>query len=196
MEPWKVLKNSYNAIKEMKKKKKQRKKMHHPNNPLINAFALSEIHRRLSNLIRLGVIVEADYNKARVKVRIGKNTTQGLPWLALAANKNAAWNPPAIGEQVVVLSPQGDYSQGVVLHGLYQTKFPAPNHNPKVQRQQYADGTYSDYDAERHEFKLSLVPEGTITLKVGESQLTINANAIELTAPQIRLQGAVEGITA
>ncbi|MEE9357245.1 hypothetical protein [Candidatus Vondammii sp. HM_W22] len=42
------------------------------------SYELAEIERRLANLIRLGTVEQADYDKARVRVRSGELLT-GAP---------------------------------------------------------------------------------------------------------------------
>ncbi len=35
-------------------------------------FAISELNRKLANIIRIGLVKEVDYEKARVRVKIGE----------------------------------------------------------------------------------------------------------------------------
>ncbi len=35
-------------------------------------FAIAELNRRLANIIRIGLVKEVDYEKARVRVKIGE----------------------------------------------------------------------------------------------------------------------------
>eukprot|EP01037_Dinobryon_pediforme_P027421 gene27421-30306_t len=63
---------------------------------------LSDIARTIANLIRIGVISEISSDRART------------------------WWAPSIGEQLIVLSPDGDLSKGKILPGLYSQGFPAP----------------------------------------------------------------------
>lgn len=55
-----------------------------------------------------------DLVKAKVRVKLGENLRGWLPWLTTAGHLKT-WNPPVVGEQVVVLSPGGDLEQSVVL---------------------------------------------------------------------------------
>ena len=66
---------------------------------------ISELFRRVSNIIRIGKVISVDYTKAKAKVKIGNLTTEYLPWLTPST---AAWIPLKNGEQVLVLSPNGD----------------------------------------------------------------------------------------
>lgn len=85
---------------------------------------ISELYRRVNNMIRVGKVAEVDYKSARARVKIGKNTTDFLPWLVPST---AAWIPLQKDEQVVVLSPNGDLSFGMILPALYQSAKPAPS---------------------------------------------------------------------
>jgi len=89
-----------------------------------NGRDIAELFRRVNNLLRLGKVTEVDYAKALARVQIGKNTTDFLPWLVPST---ATWFPMKVGEQVMVLSPNGDLGMGVILPSLYQSAKPAPS---------------------------------------------------------------------
>ncbi|EAL58202.1 hypothetical protein WwAna0372 [Wolbachia endosymbiont of Drosophila ananassae] len=84
-------------------------------------FAISELRRKLANIVRIGIVEKIDYEKAKVKVKIGELVTDFLPWIT---NRAENWLPPNIDEQVIVLSPLGELSLGVVLPAIYQEKYP------------------------------------------------------------------------
>ena len=89
-----------------------------------NGRDIAELFRRVNNLMRIGKVAEVDYASARASVQIGKNTTTFLPWLVPST---ATWFPLKNGEQVVVLSPNGDLGMAVILPALYQSAKPAPS---------------------------------------------------------------------
>jgi len=79
-------------------------------------FVLSEVVRKLANLIRIGKIVEIDcFN---VKVQIGRVTTGWLPIIS-CAGENLIWLPVSKGEQVAVFAPYGEFTQGFVLRSIH-----------------------------------------------------------------------------
>ncbi len=84
---------------------------------------ISDLIRKVNNLIRIGKVVSVDYTKAKAQVQIGTITTDYLPWLTPSTS---AWIPLKNGEQVVVLSPNGDLRLGMILPALYQNAMPAP----------------------------------------------------------------------
>lgn len=89
---------------------------------------ISELLRRVSNIVRMGKVVTVDYNKAKARVKIGEITTGYLPWLTPSTS---VWIPLKMGEQVVVLSPNGDLRMGMILPALYQSSMPAPSTDDK-----------------------------------------------------------------
>ena len=91
---------------------------------LENGRDIAELFRRVNNLLRVGKVVAVDYGKARARVKIGGITTDFLPWLVPST---ATWFPLKKGEQVVVLSPNGDFSFAMILPALYQSAKPAPS---------------------------------------------------------------------
>ena len=91
---------------------------------LENGRDISELFRRVNNLLRVGKVIAVDYGVARAKVKLGDITTDFLPWLVPST---ATWVPLKNGEQVVVLSPSGDLRFGMILPALYQSSKPAPS---------------------------------------------------------------------
>ncbi len=133
--------------------------------------ALTDTQRRLANIIRIGTIEEADFATARVKVRFGEILTGWLPFGGQRAGGMRVWNPPSVGEQVVVLSPSGDLTQGVAIPGLYSDAKPAPGSTGTAVNIVFPDGSTLSWDG-------------------GDLVFTSTA-AVKIVAPTIRLEGAV-----
>jgi phage baseplate assembly protein V len=145
-------------------------------------FAISELNRKLANIVRIGVVKEIDYEKARVRVKIGEILTDYLPWITSKAGKDRDWSPPDIDEQVMVFSPLGEISLGVVLAGIYQEKYPAPENKKEINSVKFQDGTKLSYNQEKHHLKIDVVDK--ITLKVGESSIEMTKEGIKLKAKE------------
>lgn len=125
---------------------------------------LIELHRLLSNLLRVGTVAAVDVGAARCRVRIGEITTAALPWLAQRAGEAAAWSAPTVGEQVLVLSPGGDLSLGLVLPGLYQGTHPAPGAEPGLHRFVTGDGAVIEYQESTSTLRATLPGSGRAEL--------------------------------
>ncbi|WCR59693.1 MAG: hypothetical protein PG978_001141 [Wolbachia endosymbiont of Ctenocephalides felis wCfeF] len=149
---------------------------------LENNFAIAELQRKVANIIRIGVVKEVDYEKAKVRVKIGEFLTDYLPWITSKAGKDRDWSPPDIDEQVMVFSPLGELSLGVVLAGIYQEKYPAPENKKEINSIKFQDGTKFTYDKGKHHLEIEVVDK--ITLKAGESR-------IEMTKSGIKLKGSI-----
>ncbi len=126
-------------------------------------FEVTELHRRLSNLIRIGTIEQTDYSGdiPQCKVRIGDILTAYLPLLCLRAGTDQHSWLLEQDEQVLVLAPSGDLAQGVILGSIAQNKFPSLTHSENVHRTQYADGAVIEYDRQSHHLSVLLPEEGT-----------------------------------
>ncbi|WP_312197111.1 phage baseplate assembly protein V [Stutzerimonas chloritidismutans] len=126
---------------------------------------ITDLLRRLENLIRLGTIAAVDHQAARCTVKSGGLSIPNLPWLALRAGSSSDWDPPTVGEQCILFSPSGEPAQGVALVGLYSQQRPAPANSANVRRRKYPDGAVIDYDHATHALSATL-PAG------GKAQLT------------------------
>ncbi len=126
---------------------------------------ITDLLRRLENLIRLGTIAAVDHQAARCTVSTGGLSVPNLPWLALRAGDSSDWDPPTVGEQCILFSPSGEPAQGIALVGLYSQQRPAPSNSATVRRRKYPDGAVIDYDHATHTMSATL-PAG------GKAQLT------------------------
>lgn len=107
---------------------------------------LADLSRRLESLIRLGTVAAVDHAAARCVVQSGKLTTKPLPWLTLRAGDTRTWNPPTVGEQVLLLCPSGEPASGIVLAGLYAIGKPSPSASAAEHVTTYPDGARIAYD--------------------------------------------------
>ncbi|MBS4151980.1 phage baseplate assembly protein V [Stutzerimonas balearica] len=126
---------------------------------------IAEITRLLENIVRFGTIEAVQMQPPRVKVKSGNIATTWLPWLNLRAGADREWDPPTIGEQVVLLSPSGNLAQGVVLTGLFSDLIPANGNREGLHRRTYRDGAVIEYDSIAKRL-LAVLPTG------GKAQLT------------------------
>jgi phage baseplate assembly protein V len=161
-------------------------------------FRLAELERRLANVVRHGVIAEADYDAARVRVRYDTDEsgspvlTSWLPWQTRRAGAAIEWWAPEVGEQVTVLSPSGEFSQGVVLPALFSTAHPAPSADPKVRRTNYGDDSFVEYDENTHKMTVTVNGGDMVANVTGNMDAVIGGYA-NVTANDINLDGAGGG---
>jgi len=165
------------------------------------SFDVTELDRRLANLIRLGSIAQADYAAGKVRVNVGGLLTGWLPWLTDRAGTDRSWHAPEVGEQVLILSPSGELNQGVVLMGLFQAAHPQPVTSVDKHHTVYSDGAVVEYDRAAHHLKavlpagatVQLVADGGIAI-TGDITLTGTLTAsVDVIANGISLHNHVHG---
>lgn len=91
-------------------------------------YAISELMRRLERMVVVATVVELDAGAARAKVKWSDQATS--EWLAVAqlgSNALQVWFPPEAGTQVVVISPGGDTTKGIIYPGPFAGPPPATN---------------------------------------------------------------------
>jgi phage baseplate assembly protein V len=140
-------------------------------------FKTAELDRMTANLIRFGAVKEVDYAAAKVRVEIGELLTAWLPWLTHRAGGNISWHAPEIGEQVIVLSPSGDMTQGVVLMAVYQTAYPANASSADIHRMDYGNGDFFEYNRAGGHLHIQIT--GNLTINAG-GIVTITGSTINL----------------
>jgi phage baseplate assembly protein V len=123
---------------------------------------IGDIQRRLANLFRVGKVAEVNRTTGRVKVQFGEAVTAWLPWMTGRAGAVKDWNPPSVGEQVVVCSPMGEIEAGFIMPGsINYGDQPAPT---------AAENTY----------RLDIPTGGTFEIRCGSSTLTFAGGKIAL----------------
>jgi phage baseplate assembly protein gpV len=124
-------------------------------------WALSDIERRLANVIRFGVVDQLDETGALVRVRSGGVLTDWLRWRTNRAGPDLDWWALEPGEQVILLAPNGELNQAVVIGSINQLAYPAPGNRKTLHRVKYADGTTKDYDRAAS-IDRATYPDGTV----------------------------------
>jgi len=83
-------------------------------------YSLSELMRRLERVVVITTVIELDRGNARAKVEWADGAPSGwLPVAQLGSNALKVWFPPEAGTQVVVLSPGGDTTKGIIYPGPF-----------------------------------------------------------------------------
>lgn len=132
-----------------------------------------DLARLISNLIRIGTVVAVDIDAGLCRVASGELTSNWIPWIALRAGATVTWSSPSTGEQVVLLSPEGDTANAIALCGLYSDQVPAPASSGAVTLIRLGDGAVLRYDADTHALDAQL-PQGGTFVVTADGGTTIN----------------------
>nr|WP_203792602.1 phage baseplate assembly protein V [Pseudomonas alcaligenes] len=150
---------------------------------------IADLARLIENIVRLGTIAEVQMQPPRVKVSSGNITTTWLPWLNLRAGADREWDPPTIGEQVVLLSPSGNLTQGVALTGLFSDLITANGDREGLHRRTYRDGAVIEYDSIAKHLRATLPGTAEVTA-VGDISITSGGQIQIAAAGDVVITGA------
>lgn len=107
----------------------------------------ADLARLLENLLRLGTVAEVRHSTPpAVRVQTGGITTTWRPWAERRAGQTRTWNPPTVGEQVLLFCPSGDPSNAVILCGIPTADNDVPSNDPNRTVTLYPDGALISYD--------------------------------------------------
>jgi len=126
--------------------------------PNLNDFA-----RTLRNMIRTGVIVEADLEAGRCRVQTGGNVTDWLQWLTQRAGRSRMWWAPSVGEQVLILAVGGELDTAFVLPGIFSDDHPAPSASADALHIAFPDGAIIEYEPATSALTVSGIKTADVT---------------------------------
>ena len=156
------------------------------------AYQIAELTRRMDNMIRRGVVVEADYMAAPplIKIKDGEFTSGWLPFMAQRAHgQEVDWDAPEIGERVIALSPSGDPANATIIPGaLYCDEHPSPAISPDILSRMHADGAHDSYDRRESTRLIQIPDDGHFKVQIGRTVLTLSKDAADLTSQTITLK--------
>lgn len=145
--------------------------------------SLAELQRRVANLFRVGKVVEIDRAKARVKVEFNGVKSPWLPWSTGRAGSVRDWSPPAVGEQVCIVSPMGELGAGFVMPGgINSDDKAAPDDRENVHRLDIPEGGAFEIH----------VGGAVILLENGKARITVGSSTMEITSGKMTFNGNIE----
>ncbi|AXH14372.1 baseplate assembly protein [Malaciobacter mytili LMG 24559] len=128
-------------------------------------ISLSELKRRLENIVQIGSVHEAKiiegHHLARVVLDddgINKRVSPFLPIKSLANSFGKAFFPVRSGEQVIVISPFGNINGGFIIRSIFHNKCKVPTGaNEHTTVIEFEDGTKMFYDSKASKLEVDAV---------------------------------------
>lgn len=120
-----------------------------------------DLPRLIGDIARVGVVVSRSGDTCRLQ--LGDLVTGDVPWISGRAGSARVWSPPSIGEQCLLICPEGDAAAGVVLPGIFSDANPAPA-DDDAWLVTFEDGTRLRYDPATHALEAILAAGGTVTI--------------------------------
>jgi len=128
---------------------------------------VAEIERRARNRKRTGKVDEIDHAKGLARVDFGEGFRSGwIPWKEVAAGGIKSHIPPTVGEQVDVVSENGDLTDAVIDMSSPSNENPRPHDGPEA-----------------------VITHGDVRITIAEGQATVKAPVVLIESPDVRLGG-------
>ncbi|WP_374053235.1 phage baseplate assembly protein V [Xenorhabdus taiwanensis] len=140
---------------------------------------LTELLRRLRNLIRIGTVTRVDTTRGICRVETGHLETDWLNWLTARAGNARTWWAPSVGEQVLLLAIGGDLTTAFVLPAIFSNACPAPSASAEAVHIAFPDGAMMEYEPQSGALTVTGIKTATITASVS---VQVTAPAITCTA--------------
>lgn len=131
-----------------------------------------ENERRLQSIINRGIVTQVDHAAARCRVQIDGLETDWLKFTSARIGKVKIWNPPSIGEQVLVISETGELSTGLVTTSFDYDDQPMPSANADTFEIRCDDGATFIYNHATHNLGVTLPDDSTTTLVSSRVQIS------------------------
>jgi phage baseplate assembly protein V len=149
--------------------------------------------RRLNNLARYGVVAEVDYNgetagfpAVRVDMQDGALRSDWVPWFTPRAGADVVWDPPTVGEVVMLLAPSGELANGVAIPGMFSDGN-ANGDRAALHRRTYSDGTIVEYDSDNHTLTIDTTSStGSVVIRTGAASIQ-SQGEVSITGSSIHL---------
>ena len=143
-----------------------------------------EISRAIAEIARIGTVCELEEGKSLVKIDLGDGLVSDLvPLMQISSPSVAMWVKPEIGEQVLLISPNGTAGKGIALRGIYNIQRLEPNDaKGNIAIIDFKDGLQIKYDGE----KLTIKNSNSVELRSSELKIECSGN-VELKAPTVKV---------
>lgn len=164
-------------------------------------MSITELTRKVNNLISIGTVTQIDTNKALAKVNILGRETNFFPVLSISNSYKRKFTPIKVNEQVLVLCPNGNADFGIIIPSIFNKDSLEPDgSNENIEIVTYSDGTTISYDTEAKELKIDASDKITIicksanvkadNVKVEASSVDVKADTTLIDSPSIDLGGS------
>lgn len=144
-----------------------------------------ENERRLQSIINRGIVTQVDHAAARCRVQIDGLETNWLKFTSARIGTVKIWNPPSIGEQVLVISETGELSTGLVTISFDYDDQPLPSANADTFEIHCDDGASFIYNHVTHNLGVTLPDESTT--KINSSCILLSAIDIGINCTNYRV---------
>lgn len=124
----------------------------------------NDVQRLVGDIVREGTVASVNLAAGSCRVQIADDLITGdIPWSSGRVGATRIWSPPHVGEQVIVLAPEGDTHRAIVVGSLSSDAHPHPANDGSTLIE-FEDGARILYDPATHTLDASLPGNATAAL--------------------------------
>ena len=158
-------------------------------------ISLSELKRRLENIVQVGTISQTKSADGKALARVvlddsgeDKRVSKFLPVISIANSFMKIWIPIKVGEQVFVVSPFGNANSGFIIRSIFNRSCKEPTGaNEYTTVVEFDDGTIIHYDSKASELKIDVLK--TVNIICQEANVT--ADIFNINADETNINGVL-----
>ncbi len=139
-------------------------------------ITLSDLARRLENVVKIGVIQEVNLIDRTLRVQLGDVVTNWLPMPGEVTQNYVRWRPLKTGTQVVVFCESGDFNNAVIGQILYTESTLVPSNSPTEDVIEFSDGALLRYDTSKSELTAALPVDAKIDVSAPQGDIKVSAD--------------------
>ena len=148
----------------------------------------TELKRLIENIAVVGTISETQSTKGKAlaRVKLLKRNTAFYPILSFSNSFKRHFIPARVGEQVLVIHPFGEASEGFIIRGIFNKSCKEHNlANDYTEVIAFEDGTVITYDTQARLLKIDCVGDvifkasGNIKIEAG-GNIDIDATRVDI----------------
>lgn len=144
---------------------------------------IADLERRVSGMVLIGTISSLDEAKGRYRMKSGDLETDWLPMASPRSGSTKTYSHFSEGEQVIMMSPSGDMSQGIIVSSV-STEETQASDKANIHKTVYPDGTTVEYDHEAKSMKTTIADGGSFESTIGGGvSLKATGSTLEITTP-------------
>lgn len=141
---------------------------------------------RIGNAAIYGRIASVDLKAGRVTVGAGDLETHSIRFFTGGAGGTRVWSRPKVGEQVLLLSPDGDMAGAIALRGVTSDAFP-PIGDEDREVVQFEDGAIVAYDPAAHAMTVRLPAGSFVEIEADDIYLRGNLHVSGFVSAERRI---------
>lgn len=153
-----------------------------------------ENERRMNNMVNRGIVTEVDYANAVCRVQIDSLVTDWLPFGSVRMGKVKVWNPPHVGEQVMLISETGELETALILGGFDYDDQPNPSTDGNVIAIHCDDGAAFSYNHDSHLLTIDLPNDSKTAIR--SDVVTIDCHTAHINADDFNVSADSAAIDA